>query len=151
MNCEELKFNINLLFDHKTTGAMKEEIEQHLRMCNTCSIEFNKLKHYFQKLEANAPGIHVPQQLIDELVEEISSGVSAPEEIKEIPVETEIVKKQAVIKEKREKREKKPKEPKNPSVLKKDDPLSNDIFLYFSIIVISLLIIAYFILRFFIK
>lgn len=151
MNCEELKFNINLLFDHKTSDTMKEEIEKHLRVCNTCSIEFNKLKHYFQKLEGNTPGIQVPRKLIDELLDEISSGIPAPEAVKEENTEVVVVKKEKVEKVKKLKEPKKPKEAKVALVKKKDVELNNDIVLYFSIIVISLLIIAYFILRFFIK
>jgi hypothetical protein len=153
MNCVEFRLGMNLLFDNLADETLKTDIESHLRICNTCSQEYNRLKHYFEKLQNNSSGIDVSGKFIQETIDYILDKPNVPVEVPKkespvsrIPVESPKISIETITS-------------KKPDLIKKDIPRESqkagnmhlDLYFFYTIIALSLLVIGYITIQFFIN
>ncbi|MEW6506795.1 MAG: hypothetical protein AB1432_03500 [Bacteroidota bacterium] len=71
MNCEEIKISLHDFVDELLEENYKKEIETHLKSCNNCFAEYKKIKKFFEKLKSLPYTIDPPDNLIEQLTEEL--------------------------------------------------------------------------------
>jgi hypothetical protein len=71
MNCEEIKISLHDFVDELLEENYKREIETHLKSCNNCFAEYKKIKKFFEKLKSIPYTIDPPDNLIEQLTEEL--------------------------------------------------------------------------------
>jgi hypothetical protein len=78
MTCEEFNFSVNLVFDHLGDAELSNDIQNHMKMCNACAQEYNRLKNYFDKLNSNPKGIEVSERFIQGTIDVILQNKILP-------------------------------------------------------------------------
>lgn len=84
MTCEEIKISLHDYVDELLDTNMQKEVAAHLRTCETCFFEYQKLKKFFEKLQNLPFTINPPEDIITILSSELmkrSAAESAPEVI----------------------------------------------------------------------
>lgn len=60
MNCDEFVKLLGFYVDGQLPKQYREEFELHLKVCNVCLVEYNKLKRYLEKVSEIPPGYPAP-------------------------------------------------------------------------------------------
>ncbi|MEW6194339.1 MAG: zf-HC2 domain-containing protein [Bacteroidota bacterium] len=103
MTCEETKISLHDYVDELLDARMQKEVENHLRTCEACFFEYQKLKKFFEDLQNLPYTINPPDDIITLISSELmkrSAAVSEEEPV--IPaVKIRKIKKEQLKQEKR--------------------------------------------------
>ena len=134
MNCEEFMKLLGFYVDGQLPRQYLEDFEMHLKVCNLCMVEFNKLKRYKQKIAEIPPSYAAPE----EVKQSIISAITALK--LENTVELPAVSKKRDSKEIKQKvdpgKNKKPEKPENAAYYSKN-------FIWYFFIVIAILLLGF--------
>lgn len=83
MNCEEIKISLHDYIDEIIASEYKKEIETHLRKCEACFTEYNKLNKFFDALKEIPFTIEIPQDIVETLSSELLNKIVQEKEKKE--------------------------------------------------------------------
>ncbi len=72
MNCDDFLRLLGPYIDGKLPNHLLEDFEIHLKICNLCLVEYNKLKRYLSKLAEMPPVLTPPQELRNLIIETVS-------------------------------------------------------------------------------
>lgn len=84
MNCQEVKIYLHDFVDELLDDKIAEEIDNHIRQCEKCRIEYQKLTRFFDLLKDLPYTIEPPAEIVDFLSNELLK-----QSLKEIPVKIE--------------------------------------------------------------
>ncbi len=134
MNCEEFVKLLGFYVDGQLPRQYQEEFELHLKVCNLCLVEFNKLKRYKQKIVEIPPSYPVPEKVKQAIVGAISA--LRVDDTVESPV---TVKKRETKESKSQTEQKK----RNKPAAAKAKPKVNKNFIWYFFIVIGIILLGF--------
>jgi hypothetical protein len=76
MICEEVKINLHDYVDELLDDSTKRELEQHIRNCDLCFKEYQKMTLFFDKLKQLPAIINPPQEIIEKVKNELLKQLS---------------------------------------------------------------------------
>ncbi len=103
MTCEEIKISLHDYVDELLDAKMQKEVENHLRTCEACFFEYQKLKKFFEDLQNLPYTINPPDDIITLISSELMKrSAAALEEEPVIPsVKIRKIKKEQLKQEKK--------------------------------------------------
>ncbi len=84
MTCPEFQNSLGRYVDGELSKEAAQQLEAHLRICNVCVIEYNKLQRYLKRVKAIPPTFEVPAQIKLQIHNSISDGFN--QEVEAEPV-----------------------------------------------------------------
>lgn len=86
MTCEEVKINLHDYVDELLDDSTKQQVEQHIRICDLCFKEYRKMTIFFDQLKQLPALITPPQEIIEKVKSELMKiQVGANVSIQQIP------------------------------------------------------------------
>lgn len=79
MNCGEFIDILPGYFDSAFNETTEKEFIEHMRVCNQCTIKYNRMKFYFERLQDVPAVIPVPKQDQDELIRNLQKEIGTSE------------------------------------------------------------------------
>ncbi|MBI2416858.1 MAG: zf-HC2 domain-containing protein, partial [Ignavibacteriales bacterium] len=82
MNCEQITSILPGIFDTPLSPPVKKEFDEHLRVCHQCTVKYNKMKNYFEKVQELPATIPLPKIDQDELIRRLQKDLGTGESVK---------------------------------------------------------------------